>query len=37
MLKGCVDWAKENGCELITAAEMKIISDKRAEEKKKKK
>ena len=36
VLKGCVQWAKENGVELITAAEMKIISDKRAEEKKKK-
>ena len=36
VLKGCVDWAKENNCELITAAEMKIISDKRAQEKKKK-
>lgn len=35
VLKGCVQWAKENGVELITAAEMKIISDKRAEEKKK--
>lgn len=37
VLKGCVAWAKENGVELITAVEMKIISDKRAEEKKKKK
>ena len=36
VLKGCVEWARENNCELITAAEMKIISDKRAEEKKKK-
>ncbi len=36
VLKGCVDWAKENNCELITAAEMKIISDKRAKEKNKK-
>ena len=36
VLKGCVDWAKENNCQLITAAEMKIISDKRAAEKKKK-
>ena len=37
VLKGCVSWARENGVTLITAAEMKIISDKRAEEKKKKK
>lgn len=37
VLKGCVTWAKENGVELITAEHMKIINDKRAEEKKKKK
>ena len=36
VLKGCVDWAKENGVELITAKEMKIINDKRAKEKNKK-
>ena len=36
VLKGCVDWAKENNCALITAAEMKIINDKRAKEKNKK-
>ena len=36
VLKGCVDWAKENNCELITAAEMKIINDKRSKEKSKK-
>ena len=36
VLKGCVEWARENNCELITAAEMKIISDKRAKEKAKK-
>ena len=36
VLKGCVEWAKENNCELITAAEMKIINDKRAKEKNKK-
>ena len=36
VLKGCVDWAKENNCQLITAAEMKIINDKRAKEKNKK-
>ena len=35
VLKGCVQWAKENGVELIDATHMKIISDKRAEEKKK--
>lgn len=37
VLKGCVKWAKENGATLITAEHMKIINDKRAEEKKKKK
>lgn len=37
VLKGCVSWAKENGVELINAEHMKIINDKRAEEKKKKK
>lgn len=37
VLKGCVKWAKENGVTLITAEHMKIINDKRAEEKKKKK
>jgi hypothetical protein len=37
VLKGCVAWAKENGVELITAEHMKIINDKRAAEKKKKK
>lgn len=37
VLKGCVDWAKENGVELVTAEHMQIINDKRAEEKKKKK
>ena len=36
VLKGCVDWARENNVELITAAEMKIINDKRAKEKSKK-
>lgn len=36
VLKGCVDWAKENNVELITAEHMKIINDKRAKEKKKK-
>ena len=37
VLKGCVKWAKENDVQLITAEHMKIINDKRAEEKKKKK
>jgi len=36
VLKGCVDWAKENGVELITEEHMKIIQDKRAKEKEKK-
>ena len=36
VLKGCVEWARENNVELITAAEMKIINDKRAKEKNKK-
>ena len=36
VLKGCVDWAKENDCQLITAREMQIINDKRAKEKNKK-
>ena len=35
VLKGCVDWAKENGVELITAEHMQIINDKRAKEKNK--
>jgi len=37
VLKGCVDWAKENNVELITAEHMQIINDKRAKEKNKKK
>lgn len=37
VLKGCISWAKENGCKLITAKEMQIINDKRNSEKKKKK
>lgn len=36
VLKGCVDWAKENNCLLITEKEMEIIKDKRANDKKKK-
>ena len=37
VLKGCVAWAKENGVTLIDETHMKIINDKRAEEKKRKK
>lgn len=37
VLKGCVDWARENNVELITAEHMKIINDKRSKEKNKKK
>lgn len=33
VLKGCVDWAKENNVELITAEHMQIINDKRSKEK----
>ena len=36
VLKGCVEWAKENDCTLVTAKEMQIINDKRAKEKNKK-
>ncbi len=36
VLKGCVDWAKENNVTLVTAEHMKIISDKRAKEKNRK-
>lgn len=36
VLKGCVDWAKENGVVLITEEHMKIINDKRSKEKNKK-
>ena len=36
VLKGCVDWAKENNITLITAKEMQIINDKRSKEKNKK-
>ena len=36
VLKGCVEWGRENGVELITAEHMKIINDKRAQEKSKK-
>lgn len=34
VLKGCVNWARENGCTLITEKEMAIINDKRSKEKK---
>ncbi len=37
VLRGCVQWAKENNVELITAEHMKIINDKRSKEKKKEK
>ena len=37
VLKGCVDWAKENGVTCITAEHMKLINDKRAKEKNAKK
>lgn len=36
VLTGCVNWAKENNCELITEKEMQIINDKRSKEKVKK-
>lgn len=36
VLKGCVEWARENNVELITAEHMKIINDKRSKEKSKK-
>lgn len=36
VLTGCVNWAKENNCSLITEKEMQIINDKRAKEKNKK-
>ena len=36
VLKGCVKWAKENDVTLVTEEHMKIIQDKRAQEKKKK-
>lgn len=35
VLRGCVDWAKENNVTLVTAEHMKIINDKRAKEKNK--
>ena len=33
VLTGCVNWAKENDCTLITENELKIINDKRSKEK----
>jgi hypothetical protein len=33
VLTGCVNWAKENNCELITEKEIAIINDKRSKEK----
>ena len=36
VLKGCVEWAKENNVTLITENEMKLINDKRSKEKSKK-
>ena len=33
VLKGCVEWAKENNVSLITEKEMQIINDKRSKEK----
>jgi len=35
-LKGCVEWARENNVDLVTEEHMKIINDKRSQEKKKK-
>ncbi|MCQ2796937.1 MAG: hypothetical protein MJ241_00550 [Bacilli bacterium] len=37
VLNGCVDWANEHNCKLITEKEMKEINDKRSKEKKEKK
>ena len=36
VLRGCVDWARENNVTLITEEHMKIINDKRSKEKNKK-
>lgn len=35
VLRGCVEWARENNVTLVTAEHMDIINDKRAKEKKK--
>ena len=37
VLKGCVELAKENNVDVVTAEHMKIINDKRSKEKNKKK
>ena len=37
VLNGCVKWADENNCKLITSKEMQIINDKRSKEKNNKK
>lgn len=37
VLQGCVNWAHENNCQVITEKEIKIINDKRSKEKKEKK
>lgn len=36
VLRGCVEWARENNVEVVTAEHMKIINDKRSKEKSKK-
>ena len=36
VINGCINWAKENNCTLITSKEMDIINDKRRKEKVKK-
>lgn len=36
VLRGCVEWARENNVTLITEEHMKIINDKRSKEKSKK-
>ncbi|MBR5795898.1 MAG: hypothetical protein IKY26_07110 [Erysipelotrichaceae bacterium] len=33
VLNGCIDWAKENNVTLITEEHVKIINDKRKQEK----
>ena len=35
VLQGCVNWANENNCKVITEKEIDIINDKRAKEKRK--
>ncbi|MBQ3316362.1 MAG: hypothetical protein IJG69_00270, partial [Spirochaetales bacterium] len=34
VLKGCVNWARENNVTLVTEEHMRIINDKRSKEKK---